>query len=71
MAYAIGYSVFTSVSAFNNAGFDVFKFNSSLTFFQTDIFFNIVIAFLIVCGGLGYLVIMDIIKRKFNFHFNN
>ena len=52
----VGYSVFTSISAFNNAGFDLFG-TTSLISFQNDIWLNLIIAFLIIFGGLGYLVI--------------
>lgn len=66
MAYAWGVSFFTSISAFNNAGFDLFG-TTSLIAYQNDVYLNLVIALLITLGGLGYLVIFDIIKKKFNF----
>ena len=62
----VGYSVFTSISAFNNAGFDLFG-TTSLISFQNDIWLNLIIAFLIIFGGLGYLVIFNILSKKFNF----
>ena len=59
-------SIFHSVSAFCNAGFDIFgrfsgKF-SSLEFFADDLYVNLVIGFLIICGGLGFIVWYDIYK---------
>ena len=63
---AFGHAFFLSVSAFNNAGFDIFG-NTSLIAFSDDVFMNLIIALLIVFGGLGYLVIIDICSKKFCF----
>ena len=66
----IYYSIFHSISAFCNAGFDLmgyFEPFSSLTSFQTDWYFNIIIMLLIIIGGIGFLVWMDIVKFKFSF----
>lgn len=64
----IWYSVFHSVSAFCNAGFDLMgtreKF-SSLTSFAFNIPVNIVIMLLITIGGLGFLTWDDIRVHKF------
>ena len=63
---AFGHAFFLSVSAFNNAGFDIFG-NTSLIAFSDDVFMNLIIALLIVFGGLGYLVIIDICSKRFRF----
>lgn len=57
----IGYfkSLFLSISAFNNAGFDTLG-SQSLVPMRNDIIFNITIVFLIILGGLGYVVLFDI-----------
>ena len=64
----IYYSIFHSISAFCNAGFDlmgdVSKF-SSLTKYQSDIMINISIMLLILIGGLGFLIWKDILNYKF------
>ena len=64
----IYYSVFHSISAFCNAGFDlmgdVSKF-SSLTKYQSDIMINITIMLLILIGGLGFLIWKDIFDYRF------
>ena len=64
----IWYSLFHSVSAFCNAGFDLMgvrgKF-SSLTSYSGSIYVNIVIMLLIVTGGIGFLVWSDIGTYKF------
>ena len=66
----IYYSVFHSISAFCNAGFDlmgdVSKF-SSLTKYQSDIMINITIILLILVGGLGFLIWKDVVNYKFDF----
>ena len=65
----IYYSVFHSISAFCNAGFDlmgdVSKF-SSLTKYQSDIMINITIKLLILIGGLGFLIWKDIVDYRFD-----
>ena len=65
----IYYSIFHSISAFCNAGFDlmgdVSKF-SSLTKYQSDVMINISIMLLILIGGLGFLIWKDMINYKFD-----
>ena len=57
------YSLFHSVSAFCNAGFDLLGVRgqfSSLTTYGDDVYLNTVIMLLIVTGGIGFLVWSDI-----------
>lgn len=65
---ALYYGIFHSISAFCNAGFDLFGRISgpfsSLTGFAGD-WFTIVIALLIIIGGLGFPVLMDLYKSFF------
>lgn len=49
--------LFHSISAFNNAGFDLFTV--SLEGFRADLFMNLVTTGLILTGGLGFIVLMD------------
>lgn len=59
----IWYSVFHSVSAFCNAGFDLMGTKapfSSLTSYSANPLVNIVVMLLIVIGGIGFLVWEDI-----------
>ncbi|MFA5068708.1 MAG: potassium transporter TrkG [Candidatus Omnitrophota bacterium] len=56
-------AVFHSVSAFCNAGFSLFP--HSLKFFSGDIFAMSVFSSLIIIGGLGFVVFMDIPKLTF------
>ncbi len=61
-------SVFTSISAFCNAGFDIIG-NNSLCDFAYNPIINIVTCLLIITGGIGFVVWWDVIKisRKANF----
>ena len=60
-ARGIWISVFTSVSAFCNAGIDIIG-ESSLCDYATNPLVNGVTAMLIVLGGLGYVVWWDILR---------
>ena len=66
---ALWWGVFHSVSAFCNAGFDVFGCSTpgaSLMEFQSDPVVLLTLAALIVIGGLGFLVWQDLSgKRRF------
>ena len=66
----IWYSLFHSVSAFCNAGFDLMGVReqfSSLTTFGDSIYINVVIMLLIIMGGIGFLTWDDAVKHKFDF----
>ena len=66
----IWYSIFHSVSAFCNAGFDLMGVKgqfSSLTTYYSNPFVNIVIMALIIIGGIGFLTWEDIKNNKFHF----
>jgi len=57
----IFYSIFHSISAFCNAGFDIIGTNS-LVKYGSDVLVNITIMSLIIIGGLGFTVWSDIFK---------
>lgn len=57
-------SIFHSVSAFCNAGFDLMGNFASLTGFVEDPIVNFTIMGLIILGGLGFAVILDILGKK-------
>ena len=59
----IEYSVFHSVASFNNAGFDAFG-GDSLIEFKDNILLNSSTMFLIISGGIGFVVMIDIIRNK-------
>lgn len=58
----IGFSIFHSISAFCNAGFDLI--GNSMEPFADDIVVNLAIGFLVIIGGLGYTVYIDITNNK-------
>lgn len=60
-ARGIWISVFTSVSAFCNAGIDIISENS-LCNYATNPLINMITSALIVLGGLGYIVWWDVLR---------
>lgn len=70
---AIYKGVFHAVSFFNNAGFDVMGEYRSLVDYVGDPLVNIVTMLLIILGGLGFVVLSDLVeirnpKWKFSLH---
>lgn len=63
----VWFSLFHAVSAFNNAGFDIFGSvtgpYSSLTAFYGDPLVLVVLAFLFILGGLGFTVMIDLVRK--------
>ncbi len=62
-AYGIWASVFTSISAFCNAGFDIFGLktpNMSLVAYVGDPLLCLTISALIIVGGIGFVVVSDV-----------
>ncbi len=70
-AIGIWQSLFLSVSAFCNAGFDILGTPdmpyASLIQFKSNPFVLLIIGALIILGGLGFSVITDILACKFRF----
>ncbi len=58
-----GWAAFHAVSAFCNAGFSLFKGNASLTGLVADVPTNLVIAALVVLGGLGFVLLIRLGRR--------
>ena len=58
----LGYALFHSVSAFNNAGFSFFA--DSMVSFVNDPIVTLTIALLIIVGGLGFTVVLDVFNHK-------
>ena len=59
---AIYYSVFHAISAFNNAGFDLF--GNSLVGFTGSIIMNFSVMILIILGGIGFGVLTEATNDK-------
>lgn len=62
----IAYSIFHSISAYCNAGFDIIG-NDSLAPYATNVNVSLVVSFLIILAGLGYPVFIDLKENKFNY----
>ena len=60
-------SVFHSVSAFCNAGFDLFGHFSSLTGFSGDPLVLLTVSMLVILGGLGFSVILETLRNRQGF----
>lgn len=69
---SLRYGLFHAVSAFNNAGFDILGFGNSLVSYSDNIAINLITCFLVISGGIGYLVIKEVIfrfkNRRFTLH---
>ncbi|MEC9488799.1 MAG: TrkH family potassium uptake protein [Halanaerobium sp.] len=55
------FALFHSISAFNNAGFDIF--GNSLESFTGDWAVNLIIISLIILGGLGFVVLLEFYRK--------
>lgn len=62
---AVGYSLFHSISAFNNAGFDVFGGYDSLLVYARNVPLNLITMALVVLGGFGFFAIWDLLHNRF------
>jgi len=58
-AISIFRCLFLSISSFCNAGIDIMS-SSSLMMYQSDVLVNIVISLLIIFGGIGFIVWVDL-----------
>ncbi len=69
---ALGYSLFHTVAAFNNSGFDILGAsgqlysNNNLFAYHDNLLLNLVTSGLILLGGIGFLVIQEM--RKYKWH---
>lgn len=69
---ALFFGAFHAVSLFNNAGFDIFGEYRSLTLYVSDPIVNLTAMLLIITGGLGFVVLADLMEfrknRKLSLH---
>lgn len=61
LGQALYHAVYHAVSAFNNCGYSLFS--DSLMRYQEDIVVNLIIALLIILGGIGFLVQQEVVAR--------
>lgn len=59
---AIGYAAFHSISAFCNAGFDIFE--RGVPFYDSDAILNLTFIALIILGGLGFPVLVNLYSYR-------
>lgn len=64
---ALWISIFHSVAAFNNSGFDILGGFRNLIPYQENVVLNITTCMLIFLGGIGFLVIRELWMKKLNF----
>jgi trk system potassium uptake protein TrkH len=65
---AVYYGVFHSISAFNNAGFDLMGGFRSLTAYVADPVVSLTVMGLVILGGLGFTVLFDLRERRLSLH---
>ncbi len=76
---ALGYSLFHTVAAFNNSGFDILGnsgtlyANENLFVYHDNLLLNLVTSALIIFGGIGFLVIQEMRRyqwrwKKYSMH---
>lgn len=65
--HALGNSIFHSIAAFNNTGFDVLGGLQNLIPYRDDVLLNLTTCGLIIFGGIGFLVILDVLRNRFRF----
>ncbi|MCM3748174.1 TrkH family potassium uptake protein [Paenibacillus pasadenensis] len=69
---ALYLGVFHAISMFNNAGFDIMGDYRSMTEYVNDPLINLVTVTLIILGGLGFIVLSDLMdfrrKRRLTLH---
>lgn len=58
----IWYAIFHSISAFCNAGFDIL--GDSIFPFRDDLLINLTLSFLVIVGGLGFVVTSELFRRR-------
>ena len=61
---AIWMSIFHSVASFNNSGFDIIGGYQNLIPYQSNILLNLTTSGLIIFGGLGFIVIKEVLYKK-------
>ena len=66
--HAAGISLFHSVAAFNNSGFDILGNYQNLIPYQSNVLLNLVTCALIFFGGIGFLVIRELRIKRFRWH---
>lgn len=65
--HALGNSAFHSIASFNNSGFDVLGGMQNLIPYKDNVLLNLTTCGLIIFGGIGFLVMLDVVRNRFRF----
>lgn len=65
--HAAWISVFHAIASFNNAGFDVLGGGHSLIPYCNNLWLNLVTDGMIVLGGIGFMVVLDVLRCRGRF----
>ncbi|WP_435575694.1 potassium transporter TrkG, partial [Dubosiella newyorkensis] len=66
---ALGIGLFHSISAFNNAGFDILGAYDSLSAYANNVPMNLVTTILVIIGGFGFYALMDLYQNRFQWRY--
>ena len=66
---ALGIGLFHSISAFNNAGFDILGAYDSLSAYASNVPMNLVTTILVIIGGFGFYALMDLYQNRFQWRY--
>ena len=71
--HAVWLSIFHAIASFNNAGFDILGGGTNLIPYRDNVLLNVVTDALVIVGGIGFMVILDVGRcrgrfRKMTFH---
>ena len=64
---AVWISVFHAIASFNNAGFDILGGGQSLAPYRADVLLNLVTDAMVILGGIGFLVVLDVLRSRGQF----
>ena len=64
---AVWISIFHAIAAFNNGGFDVLGGMHSLIPYRDNVWLNLVTDAMIVLGGIGFMVVLDVLHNRGQF----
>lgn len=59
---ALWHGLFHSITAFNNAGFSTFE--PGLTPYRSNFWINIIITSLVIIGGIGYFIVLELVMYQ-------
>ncbi|MDR2828315.1 MAG: hypothetical protein LBV51_02715 [Acholeplasmatales bacterium] len=61
---ALAVSIFTSISAFGNAGMIIFPTEFAINVLSGNVAYNLITIFLMISGGLGFIAITEVVSKR-------